>query len=117
MERSAGPMVEETVERERVVPRYPEYFVLVSAAGQWIVGREMARFIERELRPVAAPPVDLVRGCPRGACTSPHRPHSRASAVVLGDPRGMAPVQGRAAEGVSGRAVGLGHRVVNAWPG
>src|SRR5258708_38254584 len=49
MERSAGPMVEETVERERVVPSYPEYFVLLSAAGQWIVGREMARFIEREL--------------------------------------------------------------------
>jgi arginine/ornithine N-succinyltransferase beta subunit len=57
MERSAGPMVEEAVmqspeefqEPERLNPRYPEYFVLLSAAGQWVVGREMARFIEREL--------------------------------------------------------------------
>ncbi len=40
---------EESQERERVRPRYPDYFVLETAAGDWIVSREMARFVEREL--------------------------------------------------------------------
>lgn len=40
---------EEPLERERLSPRYGEYFVLESAAGDWMISCEMVRFVEREL--------------------------------------------------------------------
>jgi len=40
---------EQSQEPERLNPRYPEYFVLATVEGDWMLSREMARFVEREL--------------------------------------------------------------------
>ncbi|HEX2682275.1 MAG TPA: hypothetical protein VHQ03_13430 [Candidatus Dormibacteraeota bacterium] len=34
---------------ERLTPRYGDYFVLESAAGDWVISDAMAHFLEREL--------------------------------------------------------------------
>ena len=37
------------MEEQREAPRYREYFVLASYAGDWMISRRMAEFIEDEL--------------------------------------------------------------------
>lgn len=42
-------MEEQEEQKKKEAPRYTEYFVLVTGAGQWSISRYMAAFVESEL--------------------------------------------------------------------